>query len=140
MAEKRTGRPVGRPSNVEKAERARLEVERLREARTHPGGRHSLPKLGPAVPKGLGWGGARVGSGRPRGKTAARKMVMIRLDAELETKLSVLPEGARSEYIRKAIDLMVTISPPEKFRASVGSGEPETPSETPSKTPSEAQT
>jgi hypothetical protein len=67
-------------------------------------------------------------------------MVMIRLDAELETKLSALPEGARSEYIRKAIDLMVTISPPEKFRASLGTLSPEPMAEGESERPSEPET
>ena len=45
-------------------------------------------------------------------------MAYFRLDRELATKLEALPEGARSEYLRKAVELMVTISPPEKFKAS----------------------
>jgi hypothetical protein len=42
-------------------------------------------------------------------------MAMVLLNRDLESKLSALPANTRSEYLRQAIDLMVTISPPEKF-------------------------
>ena len=78
---KRTGMPVGRPTKAVVAERKRLAAERVREANP----RGHLPKLGPEVPKGLGWGGKRSGSGRPRSGPAKRKVSMgvARLDGEI---------------------------------------------------------
>ena len=129
MAYKRTGRPPGRPTKEEAAERRRLASERLREANTH--GR--LPKLGPPVPRGLGWGGPRPGAGRPKGERRVEgEMAYFRLDGEMATKLAELPEGTRSEYIRRAIELMIQLSPPGQYQAPAGETESETPSETPS--------
>lgn len=65
---------------------------------------------------------------------------MVLLNRDLESKLSTLPANTRSEYLRQAIDLMVTISPPEKFRASLGAPEPEPMAEGKPETPSEPET
>lgn len=113
MTCKRTGRPPGAPNKAERAERRRLALERAREAATHGG----LPRLGPPVPKGLGWGGARAGSGRPKGERRAEgEMAYFRLDGEMTAELAKLPPGSRSEYIRKAIELMIQLSPPGQFK------------------------
>ena len=111
-----TGNPVGRPTKAVVAERKRLAAERAREANP----RGHLPKLGPEVPKGLGWGGKRSGSGRPRSGPAKHKVSMgvARLDGEIGEKLKAMPKGQRSEYLRQAVDLMKDILPPEKFLAS----------------------
>lgn len=96
------------------------------------------PQYGPPVPKGLGWGGSRSGSGRK--KKADSRVAMFRLDEEFAGRLAGLPQRARSEYLRQAIDLMITISPPEQFRQTEAvepeekpkeEGEPTEPSEPP---------
>jgi hypothetical protein len=112
--------PPGRPTRRWKAECARLARERELEARSPHIAVRGFPILGPPVPKGLnlnkGWGGARPGSGRKK-SGESKKTIMLRIDRGLEAKLAALPGRARDEYLTQAVDLMVTVSPPEKFRS-----------------------
>ena len=110
---------MGNITNRERAERERLAHERKLERKPpkgREGGGKGLPVFGPPVPLGLGWGGSRAGAGRKR-KTDKKKLTLVWIDPYLVRELENLPEGARSEYIRKALDLMVSISPPETFQA-----------------------
>jgi hypothetical protein len=47
---------------------------------------------------------------------------VIRLEPGLAAKLSHVPEGGRTEYIRKALELMVDISPPGAFKVPEAAG------------------
>ena len=136
---KRTGRHVGAPTREERQAAYQTKLEDAHQ-----------PLYGPPVPPGLrkgprtqwdrdewkrlcreraargarmrGWGGARVGSGRPRREGNPNyKFILIRLEWGLAAKLEVLPEGTRSEYIRKAIDLMADLVAPEKFKLAATS-------------------
>ena len=109
---------MGNITNRERAERKRLAQQRKLErkpAKGAGGGGRGLPVYGPPVPLGLGWGGSRAGAGRPK-KTDKKKLTLVWMDPYLAQAIANLPEGARSEYIRKALDLMVSISPPETFK------------------------
>ena len=105
MAYKRTGRHVGAPTREER----RLAYQtKLEEA--------DRPLYGPPVPKGVGWGGSRVGSGRKKKEPGPEQFILVRVPFSLKLALEALPEGGLSEYVRKAIDLMADILPPEKFK------------------------
>ena len=112
---------MGNITNRERATRKRLALERKLEAKPAKGlggGGRGLPVFGPPVPLGLGWGGSRAGAGRKK-KTDKKKLTLVWMDLGLAQSLESLPEGSRSEYIRKALDLMVSISPPETFKPTV---------------------
>ena len=109
MAYKRTGRHVGAPTREER----RLAYQtRLENA--------ARPLYGPPVPKGLGgsgvgWGGSRVGSGRKKKEPGPEQFILVRVPFSLKLALEALPDGSLSEYVRKALDLLADILPPEKF-------------------------
>ena len=110
MAYKRTGRHRGAPT---REERRQAYQERLENA--------SRPLYGPPVPKGLGgsgvgWGGSRAGSGRKKKEPGPEQFILVRVPFSLKLALEALPEGGLSEYVRKALDLMADILPPEKFK------------------------
>ena len=110
MAYKRTGRHVGAPTREERRLAYQERLESL-----------SRPLYGPPVPKGLGgsgvgWGGSRVGSGRKRKEPGPEQFILVRVPFSLKLALEALPDGSLSEYVRKALDLLADILPPEKFK------------------------
>lgn len=113
------GTRVGRPSKEALAKRA-AEREAARVAALPPGS------------PGKGWGGARKGAGKH--KTGKKKVaVQVTLSREVKAKLDRLPKRTQSQYLDKALELMLTIKPPpeppppEKEIAS-GSEEVQSPS------------
>lgn len=113
MAHKRTGRHAGPLSREER----RIAYQTAQEARE----RGPEPLYGPPTPKGLGgtgknWGGARAGSGRKRKDGGADQWLLVRIPFQTKLLLEALPEGAMSEYLRKAVDLMVHVVAPEKYK------------------------
>ena len=110
MTYKRTGRPVGARSREER----RLAYQtKLEDA--------ARPLYGPPVPKGLGgsgvgWGGSRSGSGRKKKEPGPEQWILVRVPFSLKLALEALPDGSLSEYVRKALDLLADILPPEKFK------------------------
>ena len=105
MAHKRTGRHVGAPTREER----RLAYQtKLEDAQR--------PVLGPPMPKGVGWGGSRVGSGRKKKEPGPDQWILVRVPFSLKLALEALPDGSLSEYVRKALDLLADILPPEKFK------------------------
>ena len=105
MAYKRTGRHVGAPT---REERRQAYQARLEDA--------ARPLYGPPVPKGVGWGGSRVGSGRKKKEPGPEQWILVRVPFSLKLALEALPDGSLSEYVRKALDLLADIVPPEKFK------------------------
>ena len=68
------------------------------------------------MPKGVGWGGARAGSGRKKKDPGPDQWILVRVPFSLKLALEALPDGSLSEYVRKALDLLANILPPEKFK------------------------
>ena len=113
MAYKRTGRHPGAPTREERIIRLKALHEDIERARG--------PKFGPPAPKGLkypgqGWGGSRSGSGRKKKEPGPEQFILVRVPFSLKLALEALPDGSLSEYVRKALDLMADILPPEKFK------------------------
>ena len=109
MAYKRTGRHPGPRTKEERRIAYQTKLE-------GPG-----PLYGPPVPKGLGgsgvgWGGRRVGSGRKKKEPGPEQWILVRVPFSLKLALEALPDGSLSEYVRKALDLLADIVPPEKFK------------------------
>jgi hypothetical protein len=110
MTYKRTGRHVGAPTREERRAAYQTKLESLNQ-----------PLYGPPVPKGLGgsgvgWGGSRAGSGRKKKEPGPEQFILVRVPFSLKLALEALPDGSLSEYVRKALDLLADILPPEKFK------------------------
>lgn len=92
------GSRKGRPSKEALAKRA-AEEEAARIAALPPGS------------PGKGWGGARKGAGHPRtGRNTVP--VQVTVSKEIKAKLNRLPKRTQSEYLEKALSLMLSIEPP----------------------------